>query len=246
MIITVMSNRGGVGKTTMATIIAELAFSRLLSQGKIDGAENPTPLVCALDFDRQHNLLDNFTKPDTQIGEAKKLYELFRKKHKVTEADFLDYIAVKSMRLAACSQDQLLEITEVYRHVVIDTPPSLESSDIKMLDQISDLIVVPFMSSRNAIRGVKSVLEEINHPKQNCILLYLKEPKTLLQKIIEPFYIRYYVKPIRWDAICSKYIELPLYAQVPKNVYLKKYYSKGLRKSQKAAYAELEKAIFDN
>ena len=53
----------------------------------------------------------------------------------------------------------------------------------------------------------------------------------------------------RADAIrklCRNYIEIPLYTQVAKNVYLKNYYSKGLRQSQKAAYAELEKAIFDS
>ena len=225
MIITVMSSKGGVGKTTMATIIAEMAFRRLLSQGKIDGAENPAPLVCALDLGRQHNLLDNFTKPDTQIGEAKKLYELFRKKHKVTEADFLDYIAVKPIRWKDFSQEQVLEVAEEFQYMVIDTPPTLDDSYIKMLGLISDVIVVPFMSTRLAYVGMQSILKQLSHPERNCIVVYLKNHFRIPKGLIYNFMERLFYPHDRADAIrklCRNYTEIPLYTQVAKNVFLKK------------------------
>ena len=249
MIITVMSNRGGVGKTTMATIIAELAFSRLLSQGKIDGAENPTPLICALDFDRQHNLLDNFTKLDTQTGEVKKLYELFRKKPKVTEADFLDYITVKPMKRKDFTRDLLFEEAAKYCHFVIDTPPTLDAGDIVMLEKLSDLIVVPFRFERVDYGSMKPILTILKHLRDKCIVVLLKNHFRIPKGLIFHFMERLFYPYDRADAIrklCRNYIEIPLYTQVAKNVYLKNYYSKGLRQSQKAAYAELEKAIFDS
>ena len=238
MIITVMSNKGGVGKTTMATIIAEMAYEIELEKGLSTPLEKP--LICALDFDRQRNLIKKLTlsQNDKEKTQSKP------KKSEPTEADFLQYIDAKRASLSELVET--LEEVEEYKYIVLDTPPSMEMLYIEKLEQISDVIVVPFKTEDDAFVGAKKlVTRQLTCPEQKCVAVHLTETEKRIFQIVKEWYKRFILKyRTIFEQKCRNYIEIELWADVPKNIDYQWFYKKGFKPSQRAKYNELRNMIF--
>lgn len=241
MIITVMSNKGGVGKTTMATIIAELAFNHVSAGLKHEDV--PTPVICAVDFDRQHDLVDNLTKV-LEPSEPKPKIRKSNKKAQVKEEDFLKYIHVYAGKLAEFDRGTILQFDQDYRYVVIDTPPSMDTKDVETLAEISDAIVVPFITQDHAMRGMKNLMKILSGSIKKCITVHLRERGTVIE-IIKIWYQRFVEKYRPFIENTKANFEITMYANVPKNLDRKDFFWKGLLGSSRTVYKDLWKKIIE-
>lgn len=153
MIIAVVNNKGGVGKTTSVVHLAH-ALSRM---GKN---------VMAVDLDSQASLCLHLFKKQvvrelkaSQNGHA--LAPIFSEKTKVNilplsfwQADVADY--AEAMR----------QYADVHDIVLIDCPPSLEGRTLAAL-QIADFILIPTQAERLSVEGIDNLMQTLqDYPAQ--------------------------------------------------------------------------------
>ena len=239
MIITVMSNKGGVGKTTMATIIAELAFNHV--RAGLEWRDVPEPVVCVVDFDRQHDCVDNFTPLESETV-AKPKIRKSRKKPEVTEENFLKYIKAYPRKLAEFDKAEILQFEQDYKYVVIDTPPSMDVKDVEVLAQISETIVIPFITQEHAMRGMKNLIKILSDSLKKCITVHLRDRGTVIE-IVKIWYKRFVDKYKPFIDNSKANFEITMYANVPKNLDRKDFFWKGLIATSRIPYKDLWKKI---
>ncbi len=245
MIITVMSNKGGVGKTTMATIVAELAFSYLMKGLKWE--ESPEPIICVCDFDRQHDSVDNLTPVET--GDELKAKDLKTKrkssaKQKVKEEDFLKYIKAYPMFLKDFDKERIMNFEQQYKYVVIDTPPSMDVNNIEELTQISDTIVLPFFTQGHEMRGMQKLIKVLGPNIKKCITVRLVD-LGVIPEIIKIWYERFIKKYKPLIEGSKANFEIKKYVAVPKNLDGKDFFWKWLPPTSRGIYKDLWKKIIE-
>ena len=246
MIITVMSNKGGVGKTTMATIIAEMAYLDVLDEltaKKVKADEITQPLVCGFDFDLQKNFEDNFKKPEEKKKRKSK------KEHKLSDEEFLDYTVICPRRLRNLDVEEIVRANERFKYVVIDTPPSLEEDYFDALVKISDVVVVPFMTQKHSIEGLAELLGKLIARKKRYVTVHLEQVgvvKELIKILLGGIYdskggaeVPGSIGPL----LCG--IRMDMYAVVEKNIYNKKLFWKSLQSKTKEKFKGLWKLIMN-
>ncbi len=240
MIITVMSNKGGVGKTTMATIIAEMAYLDVrkdLTANKVKPEEITYPLVCGFDFDLQKNFEDNFKKPEDNKKRKSK------KERKLTDEDFLDYVTIRPRSLRKLNLDEIVQAGEQFKYVVIDTPPSLDEDYFDSLVKISDVVVVPFMTQKHSIEGLPELLGKLIARKKRYVTVHLEQVgvvKELIKILLGGLYDPKGGNEVPGSVgalLCG--IRMDMYANVEKNIFNKSFFWKSLRDKTKDKFKSL-------
>ena len=178
-IISVINQKGGVGKTTTAQNIA--AGLRLQKQK-----------VLLLDLDSQCNL--TFA---VNTNSKENIYNVLIGKTKLNSAIENDFIAgspylvtLQNKKGAESILRQILhQLDDVYEYVIIDTPPALGIITINALTA-SDYIIIATTADIFAIQGIKLLYDTINTIKKNSnyklkimgILITRFNPRTILGK----------------------------------------------------------------
>lgn len=180
MIIAVVNNKGGVGKTTTVVHLAE-ALSRM---GKN---------VLAIDLDSQANLLLHLFRKHlvndlkaSQNGHA--LAPVYSEKTSINilplsfwKADVDEY--AETMRSYA----------ETHDVVLIDCPPSLEGRTLAAL-QIADYVLIPTEPERLSVEGIQNLLDALqDYPAHiaGIVVTRFNKNKTAHGAWVEQLYSRY-------------------------------------------------------
>lgn len=158
-ITTVMNQKGGVGKTTTAHALAT-------------GLHQRGYRVLVIDADPQSNLTLTYGANPTNKG----LYELMKGegslKQLATETGIGDLL---TSSLDLCSADMefvrqgreyilreaLTDAAQMYDHVIIDSPPSLNILNINALTASTD-VIIPLGADIYSLHGLQQLLTTIN------------------------------------------------------------------------------------
>jgi pilus assembly protein CpaE len=157
-VITVVSPKGGVGKTTVATNLAVgLARTAPHSTVLVDLDVQFGDVASALNLDPEYSLVDAVRGPasrDTMV------LKTFLTRHETglyvicgprTPADADD--------ISAADVSQLLRmLASEFRYVVVDTAPGLSDHTLAALDQTTDLVLLTSMD----VPGVRGMRKELN------------------------------------------------------------------------------------
>lgn len=177
MIITVINQKGGVGKTTTAQALG----AGLHEQGY---------KVLFIDLDPQGNLTDAL-QARSETGGA---YELLTTgRANVTSRGYADLITsspelAADLSLPADSLKRAVEgYTDLYHYILIDTPPALNSLSINALAAAQGLII-PAQADRYSLQGIGQLYQSIQAVKETInpglfilgIVLTRHNPRTIL------------------------------------------------------------------
>lgn len=169
-IITVINQKGGVGKTTTANILARHL-----------GKDNK---VLAIDLDPQSNLT---VISDVELDSIKNIYKAFREFVDKDDIEPKSYIkssnqgySIISGSLSLASSDMefsnvmirekilmhiLEKIKDDYDYVIIDTPPTLNILSINAL-VVADEVIIPTTASLLGIQGILQLYKSIGLVKK--------------------------------------------------------------------------------
>ncbi len=194
-IISIVNQKGGVGKTTTASNLATVL-----------AATNKKVLI--IDNDPQGNTTTGFGFRKTE--EEKNLYDVFVGKAAVndvikkTEVRLLEIIPA-DMNLAALEvelmdfeqsrhllKERISEISEVYDYIIIDCPPSLGLLTINAL-VASSSVIIPLQCEFLALEGLKHLIHTFKLVKRslnsclsiNGVLLTMYDRRNNLTSAIE-------------------------------------------------------------
>jgi chromosome partitioning protein len=146
MILAIVNNKGGVGKTTTAVHLAAV----LAQAGK---------RVLAVDLDSQANLLMHlFKNKIVNEQRAAQNGKVLPVMHHDSGVDVLPLSFWKTTQ--AVYADTIRTEAEKYDVVIIDCPPSLETRTCAALDA-SDRVLIPTEAEHFSIKGIKQLLAEI-------------------------------------------------------------------------------------
>ena len=192
-IISVSNIKGGVGKTTTASILAS-------------GLNMKGYSVLMIDSDPQTNLTMCFI--NEQPDDAPSLYHVYAKKKGIDEIKIsikpnLDLVSgdfelcnadmefIKTGRLKMLSR-ALKKMNMEYDFIVIDTPPNLGILSLNAFI-VSDYIVVPMAADSFSLKGVrllKQTLDEVEEEREKPVsvaglLLTKYSDRTNVSKLLE-------------------------------------------------------------
>ena len=213
MIIAVINNKGGIGKTTCSTILSELAANR----GDVS--------VLAVDVCGQQNMIDNLTYHTTNYY-GTKIYEI---KYGIGFVINNETVFEKIAVLPSADKTPAENKMKGYNYVVVDTPPNTQSSVIRKIIDFSDVIVVPFMLQKHAIYGLDEVFSIVPDDKDGFLICIAPRQlgqyeKNLLSLVENNFGNTL----IRW----------PLLARIEKNIGLHRAFDYGLRKEERDIFQD--------
>lgn len=163
-IITVINQKGGVGKTTTTLNIGE-------------GLKALGYKVLFIDLDAQCNLTSCFNAP-TGLGSLETLTKTSKAKEVIQHTPLGDIIPATPNLAVADSlitevgkeyrlKEALEPIMEEYDYIVIDTPPALSILTINALT-VSDSLIIPVQADAFSLQGILSMADTINTVKQYC------------------------------------------------------------------------------
>src|SRR5918998_2384188 len=161
-VITVVSPKGGVGKTTVATNLAVgLARTAPHSTVLVDLDVQFGDVASALDLDPEYSLVDAVRGPASQDTMVLKTF--------VTRHETGLYV-ICGPRIPAdadgiSGQDvsRLLQVlASEFRYVVVDTAPGLSDHTLAALDQTTDLVLLTSMDVPG-VRGLRKELDTLSH-----------------------------------------------------------------------------------
>ncbi|HEY9294275.1 MAG TPA: AAA family ATPase [Microlunatus sp.] len=182
-VITVVSPKGGVGKTTIATNLAVGIAARFpRSTVLVDLDIQFGDVGSALDLEPEYFL------PDMVQGQAQR--DPMALKTILTEHSTGLYVIcapdspVDADSISGEDVAQLLQmLASEFRYVVVDTAPGLSEHTLAALDQTSDLILVSSMEVPG-VRGLRKELDTLDQLKllNECrqVVINLAEPRGLL------------------------------------------------------------------
>jgi chromosome partitioning protein len=144
MILAIVNNKGGVGKTTTAVHVAYA----LATQGT---------RVLAVDMDTQANLLMHFF-PSKQVNEERKAQERATPRPVLHHASGVDVLHLSFLETdQATYTAHIREAAQGYEIVLIDCPPSLETRTNAALDA-ADSVLIPTEAEHFSVKGIQNLL----------------------------------------------------------------------------------------
>lgn len=157
-VISVVSPKGGVGKTTVATNLAVgLARTAPLSTVIVDLDVQFGDVASALNLDPEHTLLDVVRGPAVQDSMVLKTFltqhqtGLYAVCGPTSPADADD--------ITAADVAQLLQtLASEFRYVVVDTAPGLDDHALAAIDQADELVTLTSLD----VPGVRGLRKELN------------------------------------------------------------------------------------
>lgn len=184
--LTITNNKGGVGKTSIATIIARYAST--------EGHR-----VLFLDFDVQANatsVLSEFLKEDQKIC----TYDLFTRDLTDQEVTWINesehlFVIRSDLRLANTdSLNPLVSIRQCLANfkklnvdlIIIDTSPTL-SNALVIATGISKDILIPIEASRFSFDGVKAFVTQINNNRKMLLSQNIECKMRFMGMVINKF-----------------------------------------------------------
>jgi len=180
-VITIVSPKGGVGKTTVATNVAVgLARTAPRSTVLVDLDVQFGDVASALDLEPEHDLPDALTGPATRDTMVLKTFltehetGLFVLCGPRTPAD-ADGISGQDV-------SRLLQmLASEFRYVVIDTAPGLSDHTLAALDRTTDLVLMTSMDVPG-IRGLRKELDTLAQlkltPDSRHLVLNFADPRS--------------------------------------------------------------------
>lgn len=157
-VISVVSPKGGVGKTTIATNLAVgLARTAPLSTVLVDLDVQFGDVASALNLDPEHTLLDVVRGPAVQDSMVLKTF--------LTQHETGLYAVcgpsspADADAVSAADVAQLLQtLASEFRYVVVDTAPGLDDHALAAIDQTNELILVASLD----VPGVRGLRKELD------------------------------------------------------------------------------------
>ncbi|MVA76536.1 AAA family ATPase [Auraticoccus sp. F435] len=182
-VISVVSPKGGVGKTTVATNMAvELARRSPGSTVLVDLDIQFGDVASALDLEPEYFLVDTVQGPAKQDSMVLKtvLTQHPTGLHVIAAPDSpADADMVTSDDVAHL----LRVLASEFRHVVVDTAPGLSEHTLAVLDETSDLVLVTSMDVPG-VRGMRKEIDTLRRldllPPAHHVVLNFASPKSLL------------------------------------------------------------------
>jgi pilus assembly protein CpaE len=157
-VISVVSPKGGVGKTTVATNLAVgLARTAPLSTVIVDLDVQFGDVASALNLDPEHTLLDVVRGPAVQDSMVLKTFltqhqtGLYAVCGPTSPADADDITAADVAQL-------LKTLASEFRYVVVDTAPGLDDHALAAIDQADELVTLTSLD----VPGVRGLRKELN------------------------------------------------------------------------------------
>ena len=164
-VITVATNKGGPGKTSIATHLAWCGAEQNLNS-------------LLLDFDPQGNATQNFINPLKLPKDGLNAVELFNEKvekkpvvieknlslipadERLVAVERLDMKAAKKLKL------EIQKLADTYDLIVIDTPPTLGFAMLAPM-VASDYVVSPVIPDAYGVGGVRNVNNKVKDIRQS-------------------------------------------------------------------------------
>lgn len=156
MIISITAQKGGVGKTTLASNLAQLL------DGRINPKTKERYKVAIVDADPQGTL--SLWLKDRKENNPENTIEII-------EFNIIDDVLKKADVL-----------NEIFDFVIIDTPPSVNNSIGKII-AVSDICVIPTKIGAGDLRAVSSTLALMND-KRFCFVISEASGQNLLEEAI--------------------------------------------------------------
>ena len=186
MIIAVINNKGGVGKTTTTVHIAHA----LQSQGE---------RVLCVDMDDQASLITHFFGIKTTMALRKAAQEQSLPSI-IQHNSGVDVLPLSFMEKGKDFYQKTIRIHAAnYDHIFLDCPPSLEKRTFAALD-IADSVLIPVEPDGLSVAGLNRLLETITEEYHTEILGLVitrynakKSAHTFFAKQIPQFYADYYI-----------------------------------------------------
>lgn len=168
-IISVLANKGGVGKTSITTNIAAVLAERGYKTLIIDtDAQNNVSKTFGVPLQTKtiHGVLTGLYGASEAVLEvAENLYVLPSGK----EMSFLEFDVLTKLKKYPKPFDLLKEAIELiqneYDYIIIDTPPALGLIAGNVL-ALSNSVIIPFVPEPYAVDGLKRVVESVRDFKQ--------------------------------------------------------------------------------
>ncbi|MGL4647229.1 MAG: ParA family protein [Mycoplasmoidaceae bacterium] len=199
MIISIVNNKGGVLKTTLATNIAA-AFS--LNKKK----------TLIIDLDGQGNVVATFGKNPYVI--KKTVLSVLKEETKVDEAiikereflhilpsndelNYFDMYISKGMIKTDSLKKLIHALSSIYDYIIIDTPPMM-STIVSIVLSITNVVLIPFEPDQYAILGLRRIIDaslQIKQKVNNNLIIIAIPSKVNTRVTIHNEIIEKSIKP---------------------------------------------------
>lgn len=192
MIITIANHKGGVSKTTTALNLAECLSDRDRKDKK----------VLLVDLDSQKNLTMISGAEDSEYTSANLFVDQRPVEELIQPLEDFDIIVSTSFLSNAEEQipntqrkfyllkEALDQVKDHYDYIILDCPPSIDSTIVLNALTASDQVIIPVQSELLSYQGLSSLGEVIRDTKNYSnpdlkitgILITRHNPRTLIEK----------------------------------------------------------------
>lgn len=161
MIMSIVNNKGGVLKTTLAT---NLGASLSLDKKRVvildlDGQGNVTATFGKNPFSLKYTLIDLLKEEcvleDVILNEKPPFLDIIPSNDELNYFDL--YVSNKIVKIDTLKK-LILDLDNIYDYVIIDTPPIM-SAIVSSVLSITNVVVIPFEPDQYAVLGLRRIVK---------------------------------------------------------------------------------------